>query len=336
MACSHTPLAELLRPVPTSAVFRESGFNVWCGSPIRDVDGTYHLFYSRWPARLGHLAWVSHSEVARAVSASPLGPYRFAEVVLPPRDPALWDGRCTHNPTVQRFDGRYYLYYMGNTGDGRVGGGLNWDHRNRQRVGVAVADRITGPWRRSDTPLLQPTPGFFDALCLNNPSVMRHADGRTLMIYKAVGDRGTMPFGGPVVHVAAVADDPAGPFTKLPGAVFTVEGEHFAAEDPYVWREGSSYRAIVKDNHGVFTGEPSSLAEFESADGVNWTLSDPPLVCTREVRWADGRTTMLTKLERPQLLFDEAGVPIALFCAASDRDDVSDSFNVHIPLAGAR
>lgn len=34
--------------------------------------------------------------------------------------PNFWDGLCTHNPTVHHFDGMYYLYYMGSTGDGKV------------------------------------------------------------------------------------------------------------------------------------------------------------------------------------------------------------------------
>ena len=48
----------------------------------------------------------------------------------------------THNPTVIRARGKYYLYYMGNTGDGSF-----WSHRNNQRIGVAVADKPEGPWR---------------------------------------------------------------------------------------------------------------------------------------------------------------------------------------------
>jgi len=64
-----------------------------------------------------------------------------------------------------------YLDYMGNYGDGVVGSSLNWIHRNHQRIGVAVANSPNGPWRRFDQPLVDTTPGFYDALCCNNPSV---------------------------------------------------------------------------------------------------------------------------------------------------------------------
>lgn len=38
-----------------------------------------------------------------------------------------------------RVGKKYFLYYMGNYGDGAVTGALNWTHRNHQRIGVAVA-----------------------------------------------------------------------------------------------------------------------------------------------------------------------------------------------------
>jgi hypothetical protein len=64
-----------LQPVPTSALFQDPDYNIWCGSAVIGPDGQVHLFYSRWPRRLGHLAWVTHSEIARAVAPSPLGPF---------------------------------------------------------------------------------------------------------------------------------------------------------------------------------------------------------------------------------------------------------------------
>jgi hypothetical protein len=325
-------LGAMMQPVPLSAKFSEPGFNVWCGSSIRGDDGKYHLFYSRWPRQLGHLAWVTHSEIARAVSDSPFGPYRPAGVVLPPRGRDFWDGLCTHNPTVHKFDGKYYLYYMGNTGDGKAMRSLNWTHRNNQRIGVAVADAPEGPWIRFDRPLIETTPGFHDALCNNNPSIARRPDGSFLMVYKAVGDKGALPFGGPVVHVVATSDTPVGPFKKHPDPVFTIEGEHFAAEDPFIWRGPDRYWAIVKDMRGVFTKAGESLALFESGDGIRWKLSAHPLVTARRVRWADGTEQTLAKLERPQVLLDERGRPIALFCAAAERGSLDNSFNIHIPL----
>ena len=325
-------LNAMLQPVPASARFVDDpDYLVWCGSMVKSDDGKYHLFYSRWPRNLTHKAWVTHSEVAHAVADNPLGPYKPVDVALPPRGGMFWDGSCTHNPTVLHFGNKYYLYYMGNHGDGVVQQPLNWTHRNNQRIGVAVADHPNGPWQRFDKPLIDSTPGFFDALCCANPSVTQRPDGGYLMVYKAVGDKNPLPFGGPVVHVVATSDSPTGPFKKHPQPVFTVEGNKFAAEDPFIWRGSDRYWAVVKDNQGNFTHRGCSLALFESADGIAWKLAQHPFVTVPEIRWADGITQKLSALERPQVWL-ENGVPKVLFCAGADDSVRSHSFNVQIPL----
>ena len=142
-------ISAMIQPIPRSATFRDPQYDIWCGSMIKGDDGKYHLFYSRWPRKLGHSAWVTNSEVAHAVADHPLGPYKHSDVTLPPRGKEFWDGSCTHNPTVIRSRGKYYLYYVGNTGDGSF-----WSNRNNQRIGVAVADKPEGPWQRFDKPVL--------------------------------------------------------------------------------------------------------------------------------------------------------------------------------------
>ena len=157
-------LTERMLPAPVGGGFSMEGYWVWCGSVIRAEDGRYHLFASRWPRHLPmHPGWMMASEVVRAVSDTPAGPYRFEEIVLPARGAQYWDGRATHNPHITRCRGRYYLYYTGIThpfSDPVPGQPLTTDDcrviaaRASKRVGVAVADRITGPWRRSDQPVL--------------------------------------------------------------------------------------------------------------------------------------------------------------------------------------
>jgi len=330
-AVADYDFAKMIQPVPPSAKFEDPGYIVWCGALIRDEEGKYHLFYSRWPRDLGHYAWVTHSEVAHAVADQLQGPFKFVDVALPARGAEYWDGLCTHNPTVVSFDGKFYLYYTGNTGDGKPSQGLNWIHRNNQRIGVAVADHPNGPWTRMDEPLIVPTPGFYDALCLNNPSVAKRPDGGYLMVYKAVGDKGNMPFGGPVVHVVATSDSPTGPFKKHPDPVFTKPGDAFPAEDPFIWRGPDRYWAIVKDFNGNFTRSGPSLALFESADGLKWTPAKHPLVSKLSLTWTDGSVQPLSKLERPQLLFKN-GEPTVLICAAAPAGKLDESFVVRIPL----
>lgn len=322
-----------LQPVPRSATLADDDYFVWGGSAVRDEDGQYHLLYSRWPREHGFMAWASHSEIARAVADDPLGPYEHVDVPLDSRNEWFWDGSSAHNPTIERFGNRYYLYYTGNSGDKDViPGEINWSHRISQRIGVAVADHPGGPWERFDNPLIVPDDDFVDALCCCNPAVTQRPDGDFLILYNSVDNEGDPPFGGPVRHVTAIAADPTGPIQRHRKSVFAVDDVEFPVEDPDVWHDGERYRAILNDIDGHFTDVGRSLVLFESADGFEWSLADDPLVSRTEISWDDGETESLHSLERPQVLV-EKGEPQVLYCAAA-RDHEGHSFNVHIPLAG--
>ena len=328
-------LGAMIQPAPATAKFTDPDHYIWCGTMVRGDDGKCHLFYSRWPLKNGFNAWVTHSEVAHAVGDTPLGPFTHRNVALPERGEQFWDGHCTHNPTVLRFGKKFYLYYMGNRGNREPTKGLNWVHRNNQRIGVAVADSPDGPWQRFDKPLLEPQPGFFDAACCSNPSVTARPGGGYLMVYKAVGDKGKPPFYGPVLHCVATSESPTGPFTRHPNPVFVKEGVQFAAEDPFIWSDGQRYWAIVKDNAGYFTGAGRSTALWQSADGLDWKLASHPLVATTEIAWADGRKQKMHALERPQLFF-ENGQPTVLLFATTESKLSETSFNVRIPLTAPK
>ena len=347
-----------IRPTPRTARFILDDFYVWCGAPARSDDGVYHLLYSRWPRRLGHYAWVTHSEVAHATADSPLGPFKHQGIALKGAGGDAWDAHCIHNPTVLRVGKKFYLYYMGNRGTGDYAAGPKadeaekvkidarwWSHRNNQRVGVAVADDPGGPWERvgpgggkPDRPLIDvdPTPGSWDHLIASNPSACPMPDGRFLMMYKTVAD-GPPPGGGKVQHAVATADGPTGPFKRHPDPVLTHPTAKFPAEDPFIWHDpgaggkGGKFRAIVKDNAGYFTGAGYSLALFESADGLKWGPSAHVMVSKPTVRWADGEVQTFLRMERPQLLLD-AGVPRALYVACDWDKDRSHSCNIALPL----
>ena len=325
--------------VARSAVFVSKTDSIWGASPVKGDDGLYHLYYSRWPKQLGW-AWVTDSEVAHATSKSPFGPWQFRDIALPRRGLEHWDGWCTHNPTVHKFGGKYYLYYMGNTGDGKVVGvpgkqRLNWTHRNNQRIGVAVADNPNGPWKRFDKPVLDVSsdPKAWDSLMTSNPSVCQRPDGGFLMIYKAVGQEYPLPGGGPVVHGVALADSPTGPFVKHDQPIFTHAGERFPAEDPYVWYQDGKYRAIVKRMKTEGKERIFTLAQYDSADGLHWAPAKHYEISDRKVTWEDGVVQQFAHLERPQLLIEEER-PVALFCAGDtiDEQNVRHPFNIQIPI----
>ena len=325
--------SKMIQPAPASAKFVDDKFEIWGGSVVQGKDGLYHMYYSRWPRELSHWAWVTHSEIAHAVSESPTGPWKHRDVALPARGGDYWDGNCTHNPTVLRRGNRYYLYYMGNRGNGKVDKPLNWEHRNLQRIGVATAESPNGPWKRFDKPVIDVSADDKapDSLCVSNPSVAFRPDGGVIMVYKCVGKERPLPFGGPVRHLTAIADNPVGPFKKTMKEAFSVPGENFAAEDPYIWRGVDRYWAIVKDNKGNFTNVGTSMALFESVDGFDWKLSRSPLVSTLQVNWEQTGLQELSALERPQIVLVD-GKPVALCCAAATSKERVRTFNVQIPL----
>ena len=319
--------------------FESDTMSIWGGSITKGNDGLYHMFYSRWKKDLGWV-WDSHSEIAHATSISPFGPFKHKDVALEIRDSKLWDGLCTHNPTVHKFGDKYYLYYMGNTGDGKIYSKpgkikLNPIHRNNQRIGVAVADSPNGPWKRFDKPLVDVSKDStaIDALMVSNPSITKRPDGGYLMVYKAVGKKKKGIWGGPVVHCVATSESPTGPFVKYGKPVFLAEGHDFPAEDPFIWYEAGKYRAILKDMHGAFTDAGQALVLFESIDGFDWELSKNALVSKLEIKWKDGTVQKVAHLERPQVYL-ENGIPKVLVCASDVKDSagVLQSFNVQIPI----
>ena len=98
--------AAMIQPVPVTAKFSDPDYYIWCGTMVRGDDGKCHLFYSRWPRKLGFNAWVTHSEVAHAVGDTPLGPFTHKDVAMPERGREFWDGHCTHNTIKSPVCGR--------------------------------------------------------------------------------------------------------------------------------------------------------------------------------------------------------------------------------------
>lgn len=63
-----------LQPLSEENIFKTDGYYNWCSSILKGDDGKYHLFYSRWKREYSFYGWLTHSEVAHAVSDSPTGP----------------------------------------------------------------------------------------------------------------------------------------------------------------------------------------------------------------------------------------------------------------------
>lgn len=298
------------------------GKYVWDCSVIKE-GGKYYMFSSMWDGSLGFGAnWLFNSKICRFVSDKAEGPFAFDGVVFERRGRKYFDGMNTHNTCIVKFGGKFYLYYMGTTYGGDIPRGNpvpdmvvneTW---NRKRIGLAVADRIDGEFVRRDAPLLEPRDcSHWDCTCTTNPAVAVLPGGKTYMIYKSRREAGgTLRLG------IAVADNPAGPFTRLSDdPVLDLGSDDLHVEDPFLWYDGErkKFCVIAKDDskngaHGI-TGETGGGFYAESDDCIKFTVPENATLYTRTSAPVGGE--VLCNLERPWLLFED-GRPVRLYCAA--------------------
>lgn len=324
------------------------GYWVWCGSVIKGEDGNYHMFASRWKNDLPfHPGWGMESEIVRAVSKTPQGPYTFAEVVLGNRGPQFWDGRSAHNPSIQKHGDTYILFYVGMThpfgetprGDALKHESYQWRAaRSNKRIGIATSKSVFGPWERRDKPIFDVRPDGYDNFFTSNPAPCINPDGSCLLLYKTRTYL-TPPYATDDTYSdmkigVAFADCYDGPYRRLKDTpLFDVnEG---VLEDPFLWRTDSGYAMIAKDWKGSYTGDVGSVVYASSPDGVQWSMQNHP-ACSRQVLWNDGVTRTMGNMDRPFLLFDGDEMT-HLFVATNDGSEagfstLTRSWNACIPL----
>jgi arylsulfatase A-like enzyme len=319
-------LASMIQPVAPENIYRDKGWYTWCNSIIKGEDGKYHLFYVRWPKKYGFGSWLTHSEIARATSDHPAGPYTFVEQVIPSRGKFGWNQFNAHNVKIKRFGGKYYLYFIG-CNDGGIGlteddmvatarayfRAKHWMRlRNNQRTGAAVADSVAGPWKILDRPVIEPN-GPISTVTVN-PAIWQAPDGRFMMIVK--GDYPPSRFG----EALAVSDSPTGPFHIQPDLVFDRYSEDVSAwSDP---ARGLTY-GILHDRKGFGT--------IVTKDGFHWQDARHFRAINKKIPKASGGFLTPTRFERPSVFF-ENGAPRVLGGAAQFQGG-KDACILLIPLS---
>ena len=109
---------------------------------VKGDDGKYHMLFSIWESGMegGSFVkdWVLQSKIGYAVSDYPDRDFKFKKIVLKGRryqgDYSSWDAQMVHNPHLKKFDGKYYLYYIGGKDPGKQPKGSkaeNLDQRGR-------------------------------------------------------------------------------------------------------------------------------------------------------------------------------------------------------------
>jgi hypothetical protein len=285
------------------------GYRVWGTSVIRWTDGSYHAYYARWPVATGHNGWLTHCEIAHAVSDKPEGPFVYQRTVIASRNPGDWDVHNAHNPYAIVAEGKVCLYYITNrladiadpeTGD--LPRGTPWEvMRNSMVTTVAIADDPNGAFTRSREPVVVPHGGFKNIAV--NPAVV-YRDGRYLMIIK--GD--DVNHGGSHrSQFMGVSTRPEGPFTFQETPVYNRR----PTEDATIWYEEATglYNVVVHVSGG------NVMRRLVSRDGLSWEPAEAYVFMRKEFAMSDGSIWKPYRVERPFMLLDEQGRPEMLYVA---------------------
>jgi len=320
-------LSEKILPVRNDNVFRDLEYYNWGCSIIKSDDGKYHLFYSRWPREYGFYSWLTHSEIAHAVSGNPGGPYSYVETVIRGRGHGHWDAITAHNPKIKYFEGKYYLYYIGtHSGETVISDNelietaktgyshRNWSVlRNNQRTGVAISGSLYGPWERLDYPIVEPAVPITTLTV--NPAICRGPDGTYFMIVK--GDK---PDEERFIRnqALAVSKTPEGPFKIESKPVI----DYMDTEDVSIWHDPKRDRF-----YAVFHAH-NYIGMITSDDGYKWESAKYAEVSPKSIPFANGRILKPDRMERP-FVYIEKNTPVVLAVAVKKG---SDSYTIFILL----
>lgn len=265
------------KKTPLESGFKMDGYWVWGGSVIK-VGSTYHLFASRWkksgPFPEGYR---QDSEIVRAISDSPMGPFNFKEIIIGERDSSYWDSNMSHNPTIHKIGNEFVLFYIGS--DFTT---LQENGTLLRRIGYASSRSIEGPWKRSEQPLIDKES--------NNPALLVEKN-RVLLLYRDSDLK---------VYLAE-AENYKGPYKIINDNVYPES----RLEDFYLFRSGKGYHFICEDNMGLVSGHIRWGVHLYSKNGTGfWGKYDPLVVYDHDIIFENDSVLHCVRRERPQLLID--------------------------------
>lgn len=336
-------LGAMIQPVSEENILDQPEFYNWGSSIIKGEDGKYHLFYAQMTKELGFYSWMTDGLISRAVSDHPTGPYEYVETVLEGRGQPHWDAHTAHNPRITKFGDKYYLYYISTNPNGNefnaeemllarrlysTEGMTDAEKRakraeaevfrkqfqNNQRIGVAVADSVTGPWTRLDEPIVSPSGPIDRMTC--NPAVVARPDGGYLMFVRGI-QANIEEFKRS--SAIALADSPVGPWVIQEKAAVA----DLNSEDPAVWYDSKRQRYYAIYHAFGYMGL------ITSTDGLNWERAKHYKVLEKTLYKADGTKLEAARLERP-FIYIEDGEYKAMTLAI--REKSGHSYSLTIPL----
>ena len=240
-----------------SGIGKEAGITRRDPSTVLRIDGVYYVWYTRRATAfdrdpnnkppLREQSWeapVFDWDLAEIWYATSPDGFNWTEQgVAVRRGPrGAYDGRSVFTPDVLMTADGFYLYYQA----------VDYPYRTRTRnvIGMSWSEKPDGPWRRAESPVLEPGEsgewlgdddsekvkryGAWDSHKVHDPFVLTR-DGKTWLYYKGQPMGWTTPHSRGIGWGVAFADRPEGPFVKSPLNPITNSG-HETCLVPY--REG--------------------------------------------------------------------------------------------------
>lgn len=298
------------------------GFWNHCMAPIYDADGKLHVFVSIIP---NNGSWAKHSKIGHYTADRPEGPYTFEGITFESNEATY------HNPQISQVGDTYVLVFLKN---------MHLE-RNRQEVGMATAQSLSGPWRESPLNPVIPASGMMDGAEIvhaSNPTFVVTPEGKYRIYYKSMTNQHGEQKAYREISFAE-SDHLTGPYVNYAGNPVISYADHKVdLEDPYIFRYHGVYYMIVEDRTGVINlleGSPIPASEirpggfrpgliYTSKDGIDWGV---PKVAYRTNETYFG--AKLGRSERPHILWKD-GKPEYLFLACLGDDDPTAGYVINI------
>ena len=301
-------------------VLVEEDYYVWGVSVIK-WKGKYHAYYSRWSKKYKHKGWMTNCEIAHAVSEKPEGPFEFVNVVLHDRKTSGWDINNSHNPYAIVAEGKICLYYISNDIKPFIkndNAKINYPDstwfdenrtliRNSQCIGVAIADNPSGPFIRSEKPVVKPDNVKFKNIAVNPAVAYRNKTYTMIMKGDDVNKEKWFR-----IQLEGKSPSPNGPFKFSSKPVY----DKAQTEDACLWFD-QVFNKYYMVCHVM--GKPN-LALFNSENGSDWQPNERSIFMKKEFNLSDGSIWKPERVERPFVLVNERGQPIMLYVAVSDKN----------------
>ena len=258
-------LIKKLLPVVNNSGFYSDEYSIWGGCVIKGTDDKYYMFAGATKTFFDN--HMDSAEIIMGVTDSLDTPFTYVKTVIGHRDSSFWDGETSYNPSIIKFNDKYYILYSGKDGS----------------IGYAYTDDLNSDFIRCDSPISLPTKAY-------NASAVIDYYGLIRLYYRDENKK---------VYLAE-ANTFENNFSVLRKDLFPLG----RIEDISTLKVDFGYNIIALDAEGMYCGKKNAGTLFRSADGLYWHPATPALAYSFNVETKEGAVMNFERREHPSLFFD--------------------------------